>query len=124
MLTKREIQVMNVLWDADTSLSCAEIITASGDKAWKDSYVHSLVKSLIKKGIVKIESFELISRSYARKISPRLSREEYALKSACEDLDADKLDIAMVIIGSINNESSLIEIKKSVENKLGLLKKR
>lgn len=57
MMTKSEKQVMDLLWSTDKPLSCSEIVELSGDKTWKDSYVHSIIKSLMKKGIVKIEIF-------------------------------------------------------------------
>ena len=79
MMTKSEKQVMDLLWSVDRPLSCSEIVELSGDKTWKDSYVHSLLKSLMKKGIVKIEAFELISRSYARKFAPKVTKEQYYL---------------------------------------------
>lgn len=79
MLTKSEKQIMDLLWSVDKPLSCSEIVELSGDKTWKDSYVHSLIKSLMKKNMVKIESFELISRSYARKFAPKMTKEEYYL---------------------------------------------
>lgn len=81
-MTNSEKQVMDVLWSADQSLSCIEIVKLSEDKTWKDSYVHSLVKSLIKKGIVKVVAFELNSRSYARKFAPKISYHEYCLLSS------------------------------------------
>lgn len=80
-MTKSEEQVMTLLWRSEKPLSCSEIVALSENKTWKDSYVHSLIKSLIKKGIVKIESFELVSRSYARKFVPKISYHEYVLLS-------------------------------------------
>ena len=80
-MTKSERQVMELLWSSDRPLSCSEIVELSEDKTWKDSYVHSLIKSLMKKGIVEIASFELVSRSYARKFAPKISYHEYVLLS-------------------------------------------
>lgn len=80
-MTKSERQVMDLLWSSDRPLSCSEIVELSEDKTWKDSYVHSLIKSLTKKGIVEIASFELVSRSYARKFAPKISYHEYVLLS-------------------------------------------
>jgi predicted transcriptional regulator len=84
-MTKSEKQVMDLLWSVDKPLSCTEIVELSGDKTWKDSYVHSLIKSLMKKGIVKIEAFELISRSYARKFAPKVTKEEYYLNEYLDE---------------------------------------
>ena len=86
-MTKSEEQVMSLLWKSDRPLSCTEIVELSEDKSWKDSYVHSLVKSLMKKGIVKIGAFELISRSYARKFEPKISYNEYVLLSGFSEGD-------------------------------------
>lgn len=80
MLTKSEKQIMDLLWGVDEPLSCTQIVELSGDKTWKDSYVHSLIKSLIKKDMVEITSLELISRSYARKFSPKVTKEQYCLR--------------------------------------------
>ncbi|MBQ7218192.1 MAG: helix-turn-helix domain-containing protein, partial [Ruminococcus sp.] len=80
-MTKSERQVMELLWSSDRPLSCSDIVELSEDKTWKDSYVHSLIKSLMKKGIVEIASFELVSRSYARKFAPKISYHEYVLLS-------------------------------------------
>lgn len=80
MMTKSEKQIMDLLWSVDKPLSCTQIIQMSGDKTWKDSYVHSLIKSLMKKDLVEVVSFELVSRSYARKFVPKLSKESYYLR--------------------------------------------
>lgn len=80
MMTKSEKQIMDLLWSVDEPLSCSEIIRMSGEKTWKDSYVHSLIKSLIKKDLVEVVSFELVSRSYARKFVPKLTKESYCLR--------------------------------------------
>ena len=85
MMTKSEKQVMDLLWSVARPLSCTEIVELSGDKTWKDSYVHSLIKSLMKKGIVKVEAFELISRSYARKFMPQVTKEEYYLNEYLDE---------------------------------------
>ena len=80
MLTQSEKQIMDLLWGVDRPLSCTEIVELSDDKTWKDSYVHSLIKSLTKKDMVEIAAFELISRSYARKFKPKVTKEVYCLR--------------------------------------------
>jgi len=85
MLTKSEKQIMDLLWSVNRPLSCSEIVELSGDKTWKDSYVHSLIKSLMKKDVVEIQAFELISRSYARKFSPKLTKEAFYLREYLEE---------------------------------------
>lgn len=48
-LTKSELAVMEVLWDEGEALTSAEIIQKSKEKEWKDSSVHLLINSLLKK---------------------------------------------------------------------------
>ncbi len=38
-LTKSELEVMNVLWQANRPLSRSEILTLSTSKTWKDSSI-------------------------------------------------------------------------------------
>ena len=82
---------MDLLWSVNEPLSCSEIVELSGDKTWKDSYVHSLIKSLMKKDVVQIDAFELISRSYARKFSAKLTKEEYYLREYLEENDLNTM---------------------------------
>ena len=88
-MTKSEKQIMDLLWSVDEPLSCSEIIQMSGEKTWKDSYVHSLIKSLMKKDLVEVVSFELVSRSYARKFKPKLSKESYCLREYLNENEAN-----------------------------------
>lgn len=90
-MTKSEKQVMDLLWSVDKPLSCTEIVELSEDKTWKDSYVHSLIKSLMKKGVVKIEAFELISRSYTRKFTPSLTKSEYIVQEILANTTYEEL---------------------------------
>ena len=116
MMTKSEKQVMDLLWSVDKPLSCAEIVELSGDKTWKDSYVHSLIKSLMKKGIVKIDSFELISRSYARKFAPKVTKEEYYLNEYLDENPENKMPALFAAFAdSKADEESMKEIEKMIK---------
>lgn len=97
-MTKSERQVMELLWQSDRPLSCTEIIEMSENKTWKDSYVQALIKTLMKKGIVKIETFELISRSYARKFAPAMSKSEYAAQRIIDFLSPEEAKLTVEIL--------------------------
>lgn len=117
MMTKSEKQVMDLLWSVDKPLSCSEIVELSGDKTWKDSYVHSLIKSLMKKGIVKIESFELISRSYARKFAPKVTKEEYYLNEYLDENPENKMPALFAAFAdSKADEASMKEIEQMIKD--------
>ena len=51
-LTRSESEVMYLLWHTDRALSAAETVALSPQKTWKDSYIHLMVNSLLKKGMI------------------------------------------------------------------------
>ena len=117
MMTKSEKQIMDLLWSVDEPLSCTEIIKMSGEKTWKDSYVHSLIKSLMKKDIVEIASFELVSRSYARKFTPKLSKEQYMLREYMkENPDNNFVKVFATYADSCENEAEMHQIEDIINN--------
>lgn len=49
-LTKNELEIMDVLWENERPLSRGELMDLSNDKSWKNSSVHILLNSMLKKG--------------------------------------------------------------------------
>ena len=113
-MTKSEEQIMKLLWQSDRPLSCTEIVELSEDKTWKDSYVHSLIKSLIIKGIVSIDSFELVSRSYARKFAPKISYNEYVLLSCFSEEELQNAEKMSGFIQTILKHSDTEGLKDRI----------
>ena len=98
-------------------MSCAEIVELSGDKTWKDSYVHSLIKSLLEKDVVKIDSFELISRSYARKFAPKVTKEEYYLREYFEENPENSMPALFAAFAKNKaDKNSMEEIEEMIRN--------
>jgi BlaI family penicillinase repressor len=76
-LTKSEMEIMEVLWDAGKALTTSEIVQRSKEKEWKDSSVHLLIKSLMDKDVIKVEGFKKTTKNYARTFIPVKNREEF-----------------------------------------------
>ena len=77
VLTKSEMEIMDVLWQADTALSRADLLTRSEEKNWKDSSVHILLNGLLQKGAICEHGFVKRSKTYGRTFLPTMTREEY-----------------------------------------------
>ena len=77
VLTKSEMQIMDVLWAADGPMSRAGILAASDEKSWKDSSVHILLNGLLKKGAIYEAGSVKCSKTIGRTFAPSLTREEY-----------------------------------------------
>ena len=76
-LTKSELEIMDVLWNAGEPLSRADLLEHSEEKSWKDSSVHILINGLLAKDAIREAGFVKRSKTYGRLFSPNLTREEY-----------------------------------------------
>ena len=76
-LTKSELEIMDVLWDAGEALSRADFLQRSEHKSWKDSSIHILLNGLLAKGAIREAGFVKRSKTYGRTFLPAVTREEY-----------------------------------------------
>lgn len=76
-LTRSEMEIMDVLWDAEGPLSRADLLERSEEKTWKDSSVHILLNGLLVKGAIVEAGVVKRIKTYGRVFSPTMTREEY-----------------------------------------------
>ena len=76
-ITKSELEMLQVLWQADAPLSRAEIIESSKNKTWKDSSIHILINGLLNKGLIYEAGFARSGKTFGRLFAPRIKPEEY-----------------------------------------------
>lgn len=77
VLTRSEMEIMDVLWEAGVPLSRSDLLAHSEEKTWKDSSVHILLNGLLLKGAIQEAGLVKRSKTYGRVFSPTLTREEY-----------------------------------------------
>ena len=82
VLTKSELEIMDVLWDADCPLSRSDLLERSAEKNWKDSSVHILLNGLLQKDAIQEAGYVKRSKTYGRTFEPTLTREEYFATSS------------------------------------------
>ena len=76
-LTRSEMEIMDVLWEAGKPLSRADLLERSEEKTWKDSSVHILLNGLLQKGAIQEAGLVKRSKTYGRVFAPTMTREEY-----------------------------------------------
>lgn len=76
-LTRSEMEIMDVLWEADCALSRSDFLERSEHKSWKDSSIHILLNGLLGKGAIHEAGFVKRSKTYGRTFLPTMTREEY-----------------------------------------------
>lgn len=78
-MTKCELEIMTVLWNADMPLSRSGIIERSVEKSWKDNSIHILLNGMLKKSLIEGEGFVRSGKVWARLYSPMITVEDYYL---------------------------------------------
>ena len=76
-LTKSEMEIMDVLWDAGQPLSRADLLNRAEEKTWKDSSVHILLNGLLAKEAIREAGLIKRSKTFGRVFAPTMTREEY-----------------------------------------------
>ncbi len=77
VLTKSELEIMDVFWASDMPLSRSDLLERSEEKNWKDSSVHILLNGLLNKGAIHEVGVVKRSKTYGRTFLPTMTREEY-----------------------------------------------
>lgn len=77
MLTTKETEFMQVLWEADRPLTAAEIIQLSEDKTWKAGSAHNIINTLLRKKMIAEGKSVQTVKSYARTFYPTIEKEDY-----------------------------------------------
>lgn len=80
-LTKSELEIMNVLWQANRPLSRSEILALSTGKTWKDSSIHILLNGLLNKNAIKEAGYVRSGKTFGRLYVANISCQEYYAKN-------------------------------------------
>ena len=80
-LTKKELEIMAVLWNRKFPMTATEIIEASINRTWKENSIYIIMKILIKKGAVILKCHKPTISNTARAYEPIITSEEYAAQS-------------------------------------------
>lgn len=118
-LTKSEIAVMEVLWDEGEELTSAEIIQKSKEREWKDSSIHLIINSLLRKKVVTVAGFKKTTKNYARTFVPVETREQFLVGQIIDDKTTteDKKGIYSYIIGKESDPELINYIEKLLEER-------
>ena len=77
VLTRSEMEIMDVLWESGVPMSRSDLLAHSEEKTWKDSSVHILLNGLLQKGAIQESGLVKRSKTYGRGFLPTMTREEY-----------------------------------------------
>lgn len=119
-LTKRELAVMRVLWEADSALMITEIANRSDDNATVYS-IHRIIQSLLKKDMVAVDGYNFDQRTPARKFKPTVKAENIEMTATKELLgsifgkNVPASHFMAALLPSIYDEDAMKELDKLQE---------
>ena len=116
-LTKKETEIMNVLWNSKDALTATEILKASTDKTWKDKSLHLLITSILNKNLIVVDGFKKTDKNYARAFKPALSQYDYAWQKMTTGMDKEKkINLITTIINNLDEEE-ILAVKQSIDKR-------
>lgn len=80
--TKREEELMELLWSVEEPMTSVEMIACDCERTWKDNYLKVMIRSLQDKDAIRVCGMKQYKTQYARLFEPNITREDYIAKFA------------------------------------------
>ena len=80
-LTGKEMEVMTTLWSNGGLMTTTEIIRITPDRTWHPGSIFSIMRSLVNKGAVVLDSHKPTGGKHARVYKAIITIEDYAVRS-------------------------------------------
>lgn len=113
MLTKREEELMDFLWEYGKPVTSNEILELCQSHCWRETYLQVMIRSLLKKGMIEQVGIMTFGNHYARQLQYTMSKEEYFVALAAgKNLNKchfAKAAVAMAAKESPEDRQALIE---------------
>lgn len=79
-LTKKEHEIMEVLWDSEKPMLISEILVKTQNKKIADNSVLPMIRKLIDRGYIKVVGNIQVAKTQSRFYAPSMTIDEYAAK--------------------------------------------
>ena len=99
-LTESEEELMELFWSRKEALTSVEILKMDFSHSWSDSYLHIMLRSLMKKKMIEVCGTVQYGTQYARQFVPSMTKEEYVAKIITEK-GVDKSSLAKVAVAMV-----------------------
>lgn len=113
LLTKKEQEVMDVLWNSTEEMSTNDIKIAAPEL--NNYTIQQVIKKLLKKGFIKVSGFGYTKNALTRKYIPTLSQADYLRKLVNEK---GSLQFVTNYIKSNDDLDTLASLEKLIKEKL------
>ena len=107
-LTNSEEDLMEIFWEKKEPLTSVDISDISADRSWNGNYIHMMLRSLLKKGMIEVCGTVQCGTQYARQFVPAVTKEQYAAKLVMSK-GIEKNSIAAVTVAMVNEANEADE---------------
>lgn len=100
-LSVREEELMNYLWNVHEPMTSTEMSEKLEPEGWNCVTLFKTIQSLADAGYLEVVGFEKSTKTYARKMRPSITKEEYYSKILIQKgINSDSLaDITAALLG-------------------------
>lgn len=121
-LTKKEIDVMTILWESDTPLVASEI--TKKDESLNINTVQAVIRKLLNKKYIEVANIVYSGTVLTRSYRPTLSKNELTVQRFIGQLqENDKVSIPNLVTTLLKHEKNEQEVIKELETLLEERKK-
>ena len=119
LLTPSEMEVMEILWAAEGPMTSNDALESGKIDGWSSGYLHNVLRSMLKKEIVRVNGMVQNNTQYARLFEPAMTKEEYAAKMALSvGLDKESvLSVALAMAKGVGADDLVTQLK-SISKKM------
>ena len=76
-ITPSQLEILQVMWRANTPLSRSDILDMSEGKTWKENSIHILLNSMLENELIACDGYARSGKVFGRLYAPKLSMMDY-----------------------------------------------
>ncbi|MDO4663783.1 MAG: BlaI/MecI/CopY family transcriptional regulator [Erysipelotrichaceae bacterium] len=112
-LTRRESQIMTILWNSERPLSAAEVVAIAPELS--KNTIQIVLKKLLTLGYVEVAGFTYSKNALTRTFKPIIEQSEYLLGTLSEKT---ALDVTKAYIAKAESKEDLEDLAQLVQTRL------
>lgn len=123
--TGRDLDILQILWDAPDSLTALEIVKEDSDLTINT--VQAVLRKLLKKGLIKVNRIVYSGTVLSRSFSPAISSEDFIILQVKEQIkeinNINKISLIAALLEEETDRQKVLKEIEELENMLSDYKK-
>ena len=121
-LTKSEEDLMEIFWQSCEPLTSVQILELAKDRSWSGNYIHVMLRSLQKKGLIEVCGTLQYGNQYARQFKAAVTKTEYGAELIISKGWVESISQVTVALAKKSKNSDKEELISQLEKIIEKLK--